>query len=76
VRLGKLILIDEANQLKMGESLEKLRGLVRHTARGKIVLAGTDILAKRLVEARVAGLSDPSCASAFRCKKVLMRAIN
>lgn len=48
---GKLILIDEANQLKW-PTLEKLRGLSDIGGAG-LILAGTDILAKRLVEARV-----------------------
>lgn len=48
---GKLIIIDEANQLKWS-TLEKLRGLSDIGGAG-LILAGTDILAKRLIEARV-----------------------
>jgi len=69
---GKLILIDEANQLKWG-TLEKLRGLSDIGGAG-IVLAGTDILAKRLVEARVR-VYLTQLRQRIGAKKVLMRAI-
>ncbi|MEM6728928.1 MAG: ATP-binding protein [Pseudomonadota bacterium] len=48
---GMLIIIDEANQL-MWPTLEKLRGL-SDIGRAGLILSGTDIMAKRLLEARV-----------------------
>lgn len=48
---GRLIIIDEANQMKWAV-LELLRGLSDIGGAG-LILVGTDILAKRLVEARV-----------------------
>lgn len=48
---GQLLLIDEANHLKWG-TLEKLRGLSDIGGAG-LILIGTDIMAKRLIEARV-----------------------
>lgn len=47
---GKLIIIDEANQLKW-PVLELVRGL-SDIGGPSLILVGTDILAKRLVEAR------------------------
>lgn len=69
---GKLIIIDEANQLKW-TTLEKLRGLSDIGGAG-LVLAGTDILAKRLVEARVR-VYLTQLRQRIGAKKVLMQPI-
>lgn len=48
---GRLIIIDEANHLTWG-TLEKLRGLSDIGGAG-LILCGTDLLAKRMADARV-----------------------
>lgn len=70
---GKLIIIDEANQLKW-VTLEKLRGLSDIGGAG-LILAGTDILAKRLVEARVR-VYLTQLRQRIGAKKVLMKPIS
>ncbi len=69
---GKLIIIDEANQLKWA-TLEKLRGLSDIGGAG-LILAGTDILAKRLIEARVR-VYLAQLRQRIGAKKVLMKPI-
>jgi DNA transposition AAA+ family ATPase len=69
---GKLIIIDEANQMKWAV-LELLRGLSDIGGAG-LILVGTDILAKRLVEARVR-VYLTQLRQRIGAKKVLMQPI-
>jgi DNA transposition AAA+ family ATPase len=69
---GRLIIIDEANQMKW-PVLELLRGLSDIGGAG-LILVGTDILAKRLVEARVR-IYLAQLRQRIGAKKVLMQPI-
>lgn len=69
---GMLLIIDEANQLKW-PTLEKLRGLSDIGEAG-LILVGTDILAKRLVAARVQ-IYLTQLRQRIGAKKVLMEPI-
>lgn len=69
---GVLLIIDEANQL-LWSTLEKLRGLADIGGAG-LILCGTDILAKRLIEARVR-VYLTQLRQRIGAKKVLMQPI-
>lgn len=69
---SELIIIDEANQLKWA-TLEKVRAL-SDIGRTGLILCGTDILAKRLVEARVQ-VYLTQLRQRIGAKKVLMQPI-